>query len=55
MVTKGLLDGALLVVEEEGEKMRERAFAIVVLPEEVGPARAMRKGRGGMVDIDVAE
>ena len=49
MIVRGLI-GWLpgeVVKEEEGEKMRERAVARVVLPEDVGPARARTRGRGG--------
>ena len=31
---------------DEAEKMKERAVAMVVLPEEVGPASARRRGGG---------
>lgn len=45
-MVRGLVDGWACGVVGEGEKMRERAVASVVLPEDVGPARARRRGGG---------
>ncbi len=42
----GWVLGEVVVVVGDGKKMRERAAARVVLPEDVGPARPRRRGGG---------